>query len=90
MANLSTPGDRARLEAKLKAHEEKNSDQVLVATVPALGALSVETYANKLFNSWGPGQKDKNNGALLLVAPRSAKWVMGWRVRSRMRPRPRF
>jgi hypothetical protein len=72
-ANLLTPQDRARLEAKLKAHEEKTSDQVVVTTVPSLGELSIESYANKLFNSWGLGQKDKNNGVLLLVAPKERK-----------------
>jgi hypothetical protein len=73
IANLLTPEEQARLEAKLKAHEEQTSDQVVVATVPSLGELSIENYANTLFNSWGLGQKDKNNGVLLLVAPKERK-----------------
>ncbi|MBV9520130.1 MAG: TPM domain-containing protein, partial [Hyphomicrobiales bacterium] len=72
-ANLLTPEVRARLEDKLKAYEDKTSDQVVVATVPSLGELSIEDYANKLFRSWGIGQKGKNNGALLLVAPKEHK-----------------
>ena len=72
-ANLLTPEAEARLEAKLKTHEEKTSDQVVVVTVPSLGELSIENYANNLFNSWGFGQRDKNNGALLLIAPKEHK-----------------
>jgi uncharacterized protein len=72
-ANLLPPDARRRIEAKLKAYEDKTSDQVVVATVPSLGELSIEDYANKLFRTWGIGQKDKNNGALLLIAPKERK-----------------
>ncbi|MBZ6075654.1 YgcG family protein [Microvirga sp. WGZ8] len=72
-ANLLKPDEKATLEAKLKAHEDKTSDQVVVATVPSLDGLEVEEYANRLFRQWKLGQGDKNNGALLLVAPKERK-----------------
>lgn len=72
-AGILKPEERAGLEAKLKAHEDKTSDQVVVATVPALGALGIEDYANRLFREWKLGQTAKNNGALLLVAPTERK-----------------
>jgi uncharacterized protein len=59
----------ARIEAKLAAHEAASSDQVVVATVPGLGGLAIEDYANRLHRSWGLGTRARNNGALLLVAP---------------------
>jgi len=68
-ANVLRPEDRAAIEEKLKAHEERTTDQVVVATVPSLGGLTVEDYANRLFRHWRIGRTDKNNGALLLVAP---------------------
>ena len=68
-ANVLRPEDRAAIEEKLKAHEERTTDQVVVATVPSLGGLTVEDYANRLFRHWRLGRTDKNNGALLLVAP---------------------
>jgi uncharacterized protein len=72
-ANILADADRLALEQKLKAHEEKTSDQVVVATVPSLGGLTIEDYGNRLYRHWQLGQKDKNNGALLLVAPNERK-----------------
>ncbi len=72
-AHLLKPEEQAALEAKLKAHEDKTTDQVVVATVPSLDGLTVEDYANRLFRQWQLGQKKNNNGALLLVAPKERK-----------------
>ena len=72
-ANLIAPEARARIEGKLKAHEDKTSDQVVVATVPSLQGLTIEDFANGLFRHWKLGDKAKNNGALLLVAPNERK-----------------
>ncbi|EIM29385.1 YgcG family protein [Microvirga lotononidis] len=72
-ANLLKPEERAALEAKLKAHEDKTSDQVVVATVRSLEGYPIEDYANRLFRHWQLGQKKNNNGALLLVAPQERK-----------------
>jgi uncharacterized protein len=72
-ANLLKAEDRASLEQKLKAHEDKTTDQLVVATVPSLQGLTVEDYANRLFRHWQLGQKASNNGVLFLVAPTERK-----------------
>ncbi|GGH29900.1 hypothetical protein GCM10007036_40140 [Alsobacter metallidurans] len=72
-ANILAPDARQRIEAKLKAHEDKTSDQIVVATVPSLQGTSVEDYANQLFRAWKLGQAKTNNGVLLLVAPSERK-----------------
>lgn len=72
-AGILTPEQRGTLEAKLKAHEDKTSDQVVVATVPNLQGTTVEDYANRLFRDWKLGQAKTNNGVLLLVAPSERK-----------------
>jgi uncharacterized protein len=59
----------ATLTEQLAAHEERTSNQVVVATVPSLQGYDIERFANDLFRAWGLGQKDRNNGVLLLVAP---------------------
>jgi uncharacterized protein len=45
----------------------------VVATVPTLGDLTVEDYANRLLRQWQIGQKARNNGVVFLVAPRERK-----------------
>ena len=72
-ANLLVPDVRQRLEDKLKAHEDKTSDQVVVATLPSLQDITIEDFANGLFRRWQLGQKAKNNGVLLIVAPKERK-----------------
>jgi uncharacterized protein len=72
-ANVIAPQARGSLDAKLKDLEDKSGIQLVVATVPSLGDQDVESYANGLFRAWKLGEKQKNNGVLLLVAPRERK-----------------
>lgn len=46
---------------------EENGAQVVVVTVDFIGESTIEEYARTLFNKWGIGDKDKNNGVLLLM-----------------------
>lgn len=68
-AGILRPEDKLTIEQKLKAYEEKTSDQVVVATIRSLEGYPIEDYANRLFRAWKLGTKEKNNGVLLLVAP---------------------
>jgi uncharacterized protein len=69
-ANVIPPAARASIEAKLKALENKSGIQFVVATVNSLEGDEIEPYANALFREWKLGEKTKNNGVLLLVAPK--------------------
>ncbi len=40
-----------------------------MATVPSLDGYDISDYGYRLGRAWGIGEKDKNNGAILLVAP---------------------
>ena len=68
-ANLITPEDEAAILADLKALEGTSTDQVAVVTVPSLEGYPIEDYGIGLARQWQIGQKDKDNGLLLLVAP---------------------
>ena len=64
------PADkRSAIEAKLADLEAKSGIQLVVATVKSLEGQEIEPYANALFRSWKLGEKQRNNGVLLLVAP---------------------
>jgi uncharacterized protein len=68
-ANIIQPGTRATIEQKSADLEEKSGIQLVVATVNSLEGQEIEPYANELFRKWALGEKKKNNGVLLLVAP---------------------
>jgi uncharacterized protein len=57
------------LELKLADLEAKSGIQLVIATVNSLEGQEIEPYANELFRYWKLGEKAKNNGVLLLVAP---------------------
>jgi len=60
---------KRKLSEQLKAHEAETGNQIAVLTVPTLEGESVESYAEQVFNTWKLGQKGKDNGVLVLVAP---------------------
>ncbi|HTJ63982.1 MAG TPA: TPM domain-containing protein [Alphaproteobacteria bacterium] len=62
-----------RLTNELAAHEQRTGQQVVVAVVKSLQGRSIEDYGVGLLRSWGIGQKGKNTGAILLVAPNERK-----------------
>jgi uncharacterized protein len=68
-ANLLTPQQREQLETVSRDVERKTTAQIAVVTVNSLDGRTVDSYANELFQSWGIGQRQFNNGVLFLVAP---------------------
>lgn len=72
-AGIIDPTARQQLTQKLADFEAKSSDQVVVVTVPSLNGEDIETYSNRLFRAWALGQKQENNGILLVVAPNDRK-----------------
>ena len=68
-ANIIPAESRQAIEAKLTDLETKSGIQLVVATVTSLDGQEIEPYANELFRVWKLGEKTKNNGVLLLIAP---------------------
>ena len=68
-AHLLSPETKTSLGTKLVSLEQKTGDQIVVATLSSLYGYDIETYANGLFRHWALGQKQINNGVLLVVAP---------------------
>lgn len=72
-ANVIDAASEAELVDLSEAHEAETTNQVVVATVNSLEDSSIEYYANTLLRHWQLGQKNQNNGVLLLVAPNERK-----------------
>ncbi len=72
-ANIIPAADKASLTDKLAALEDKTSDQLVVVTLNSLQGTDIADYGYQLGRAWGIGQKDKNNGVLLIVAPTEHK-----------------
>src|SRR5436190_7246467 len=72
-ANVISADARRTIEPKLVDLETKSGIQLVVATVNSLEGQEIEPYANALFREWKLGEKAKNNGVLLLVAPKERR-----------------
>ncbi|GAA4002585.1 hypothetical protein GCM10022408_12520 [Hymenobacter fastidiosus] len=68
LAGMLRPDEIQALERKLVAYNDSTSSQIAVVTVATLGDYEIADYAQKLYESWGIGQKSNNNGILLLIA----------------------
>ena len=79
-ANLLSAEQSRLVETICRDVERQTTAQVAVVTIQSLDGQTVDNYAHQLFNAWGIGQKDVNNGVLLLVAPneRRARIEVGY------------
>jgi uncharacterized protein len=72
-AGILDPSTKAALERKLGEFETKTTGQLVVVTLKSLQGTSIEDYGYQLGRHWQIGQKEKNTGALLIVAPNERK-----------------
>jgi uncharacterized protein len=72
-AGLLPADDRRAIEQDLKALEAKSTDQLVVYTTRSLQGYPIEDFGYRLGRFWQIGQKDKNNGVILIIAPGDRK-----------------
>jgi uncharacterized protein len=72
-ARLLDAQTKTELESKLAALEVKTTHQLVVVTLRSLSGHSIEDYGVQLGRYWQIGQKGKNNGVILIVAPNEHK-----------------
>ncbi|MCY1645759.1 YgcG family protein [Caulobacter sp. SL161] len=68
-AQVLSPEVERDLSDKLETLETRTGHQLVVATVSSLQGYPIEDYGYRLGRTWGIGDKDKDDGAILLVAP---------------------
>jgi len=68
IANVLSPADEERVAARLVAYREATGVQLAVVLVDSTGAVPSDDWANALFRRWGGGTKERNDGALFVLA----------------------
>ena len=68
-ADVIPPDVEQRIEGKLAGLESQSRRQLVVATIPSLQGYDIADYGYQLGRAWGIGSKERNDGALLIVAP---------------------
>ena len=72
-AGLLDAAVRASITQSLAELETRTTDQLVLVTLKSLQGTSIEDYGYQLGRHWRIGQKDKNNGVLVIVAPGERK-----------------
>jgi uncharacterized protein len=72
-AGVLNTSTQTQLTDMLAAHERATGEQVVVVTLDSLQGYTIEDYGYQLGRYWGIGQKGKNTGAILIVAPKEHK-----------------
>ena len=75
-ADLLRPEQEIDISSKSAALEAQTKRQFVVATVKSLEGYEISDYAYRLGRAWGIGQKQEDDGVILLVAPNERKvWI---------------
>ncbi len=72
-ARLLTPDQVASLNQALSEYERRTSNQIVVLTVKSLEGQDIASYGIAVAEAWKAGQKKKDNGAIILIAPNDKK-----------------
>lgn len=69
--HLFTQPQIATLDSIISNYEKKTTNEVAIVTIDSqwIKKDSFESFLLKLHNTWGVGQKDKNNGIVIAICP---------------------
>ena len=73
-AGMVEEADRQQLLSLGRELDQATRAQIVVVTTETLGGENLEDYTNRLFRSWGIGDKKNNNGVLLFIAKQDRKF----------------
>lgn len=71
--HLLSTSTKDNLTAILKNHEEQTSNQIVVVVLNSLHGYEIADYTYQLGRYWQIGQKDRNNGVILLISMEEKK-----------------
>jgi uncharacterized protein len=71
MAGILSPEQITVLEDSLVQFAQQTSNQIAVVTLSSLNGYDPAEMAYRIGETWGVGQKEKNNGIVILVKPKT-------------------
>ena len=72
-ANILSPAQEISLDAKLTQLEKQSQRQLVVVTIADLQGYDIADYGFRLGDQWGIGDKERDDGALFIIAPNERK-----------------
>jgi len=72
-AGMMSPATERLLEATLQRFEEAESTQIAVLTIPTLAGDALADFSIRVAEQWKIGRKERDNGAILVVAKAERK-----------------
>lgn len=72
-AGMLSPATARQLEQKLALFEQETSNQLVLLTIPSLQGAPIELVALRTVEAWKLGQREKDNGVLLILARQEHK-----------------
>jgi uncharacterized protein len=75
---------KGEIEAVCKELDEKKKTQMAIVTVESLEGMSIQEFATEMFSEWKMGDKDTNQGVLVLLSRGDRKWriTVGYKLES--------
>ncbi len=85
-ANVFTLESKARLVADILKFEQNHQEQLVVVTVKSLAGQDIAGFTCNLARKWGIGNKDRNDGIVILAAPteRKLRIAVGYGLEKRL------
>jgi uncharacterized protein len=72
-SSVLTRNEQATLERELVNFANETSTQIVIVTVKTLDGYAISDYAFRLGEKWGIGQEGRNNGALIVIKPKTSR-----------------
>jgi uncharacterized protein len=72
-AGILSEDTTSQLTSLIDEVKRSTGAEIAVVTVSSLDGMTVEEYAVRLFEKWGIGTKEEDNGVLFLIAPNERK-----------------
>lgn len=70
---MLSPEEAAQISADLDSYEKATSTQIFILTVPSLEGQVLEEFSIKVAEAWKAGQKQKDNGIIILLVKNDRK-----------------